>query len=128
MGREMVEMRADRENMFPSLSPARRCLPAADVPSQRFPATQGNFVLISGIMRNRRSGHTGGEKGEHILQLLSPHNLQIVWTHNARKKKDKAREAFVRARVLGSMLRMVAMPADVTDEYARPVPELVSRK
>jgi hypothetical protein len=88
MGREMVEMRADRENMFPSLSPARRYLPAADVPRQMFPATRGNFALISGIMRirNRRSGHPGGEKGEHIPPAPA---REIVWVRKPGKEKIK---------------------------------------
>jgi HSP20 family protein len=60
----------------------------------------------------------GIEKEDISLDLINPRALAISCERKG-EKEDKSRGYYVRERVLGTMQRVVSLPADVTDNDAK---------
>jgi HSP20 family protein len=121
MWREMEEMRAELENRFPAASSGTRLPPAGGMGDLMLPTIRGEFrvdvrehdgdvIVVADL--------PGVEKESVILQLMNPRLLEIACTRE-RDTEEKNESYYIRERVSGSMSRMVALPADVTEDAAK---------
>ena len=119
--REMDDMRAEMENLFRQVQTRERLLPAGGMTDRMLPAIRGEFrvdvrehddeVLVVADL-------PGIEKEDISLDLINPRALAISCERKG-EKEDKSRGYYVRERVLGTMQRVVSLPADVTDNEAK---------
>ena len=119
--REMDDMRAEMENLFRQVQTGERLLPAGGMTDRMLPAIRGGFrvdvreyndeVLIVADL-------PGIEKEDISLDLVSPRALAISCERKG-DKEEKSRDYFMRERMLGTMQRVVSLPADVTDDEAK---------
>ena len=121
MWSEMENMRAELENMFQLASSRGRLLPAGGVTDRMLPALRSEFrvdvrehddevIVVADL--------PGVEKDNVSLQLLNPRTLEISCERKG-EKEEKTEGYYVRERIYGSMQRMIAMPADVTEKDAK---------
>jgi HSP20 family protein len=115
--REMDDMRADLENLFHQTYYGGKLLPPGGVSDRMLPAFRGEFrvdvrehddevIVVADL--------PGVEKEDVSLQLLSPRALEVSCERRG-EKEEKSEGYYVRERVYGTMKRIVAMPADVTE-------------
>jgi HSP20 family protein len=115
--REMDDMRADLENLFHQTYYGGNLLPPGGVSERMLPAFRGEFrvdvrehddevIVVADL--------PGVEKEDVSLQLLSPRALEVSCERRG-EKEEKSEGYYVRERVYGTMKRIVAMPADVTE-------------
>jgi HSP20 family protein len=117
----MDDMRAEMENLFRQVQTRERLLPAGGMTDRMLPAIRGEFrvdvrehddeVLVVADL-------PGIEKEDISLDLINPRALAISCERKG-EKEDKSRGYYVRERVLGTMQRVVSLPADVTDNEAK---------
>jgi HSP20 family protein len=117
----MDDMRAEMENLFRQVQTRERLLPAGEMTDRMLPAIRGEFrvdvrehddeVLVVADL-------PGIEKEDISLDLINPRALAISCERKG-EKEDKSRGYYVRERVLGTMQRVVSLPADVTDNDAK---------
>lgn len=118
---EMDEMRADLDNLFRQMTPGGRFLPPGGVSDRMLPAIRGEFrvdvrehegdVIIAADL-------PGVEKESVGIQLVNPRALEITCQRND-EKEQKEEGFYMRERIAGSMSRIVALPADVTEKGAK---------
>ncbi|HUT38128.1 MAG TPA: Hsp20/alpha crystallin family protein [Methanoregula sp.] len=117
----MENMRAELENMFQLASSGSRLLPAGGVTDRMLPALRSEFrvdvrehddevIVVADL--------PGVEKDNVSIQLLNPGTLEISCERKG-EKEGKTEGYYVRERMYGSMQRMIAMPADVTEKDAK---------
>ena len=119
--REMDDMRAEMESLFREVQAGGRFLPAGGMSDRMLPAIRGEFrvdvrehddeVLVVADL-------PGIEKEDISLDLINPRALAIS-CERKEEKEDKSRGYYVRERVLGTMQRVVSLPADVTESDAK---------
>jgi HSP20 family protein len=113
----MEDMRAELENLFQQTYSGGRLLPPGGVGDRMLPALRGEFrvdvrehddevIVVADL--------PGVEKDDVSLQLLSPRALEISCERKG-ESEEKSEGFYMRERVYGSMRRIVAMPADVTE-------------
>lgn len=118
---EMDEMRADLDNLFRQMTPGGRFLQPGGMSDRMLPAIRGEFrvdvrehegdVIVAADI-------PGVEKDAVSIQLVSPRALEIRCERN--DEKEKREEGFyMRERISGSMSRIVALPADVSEKDAK---------
>lgn len=118
---EMDEMRTDLDNLFRQITPGGRFLLPGGMSDRMLPAIRGEFrvdvrehegdVIITADL-------PGVEKEAVSIQLVNPRALEIRCERN--EEKEKKEEGFyMRERISGSMSRIVALPADVTEKEAK---------
>jgi HSP20 family protein len=121
MWREMDEMRAELENMFRQNSAGGRLLPPVGLIDPVLPAIRGDFrvdvrdhgddvIIVADL--------PGLEKENVTLQLLNPRALEISCGRRE-EREDSSEGYYVRERISGSMRRIVALPADVSEDNAK---------
>jgi HSP20 family protein len=117
MWRDMDEMRADLENLFQQTYSGGKLLPPGGVAVRMLPAIGGEFrvdvrehddevIVVADL--------PGVEKDDVSLQLMNPRALEIACERKG-DREEKSEGYYMRERVYGSMRRIVAMPADVTE-------------
>jgi len=115
--RDMEDMRAELENLFQQTYSGGRLLPPGGVGDRMLPALRGEFrvdvrehddevIVVADL--------PGVEKDDVSLQLLSPRALEITCERKG-ESEEKSEGYYMRERMYGSMRRIVAMPADVTE-------------
>lgn len=118
MWRDMEEMRAELENLFQQTYAGGRLLPPGGVGDRMLPAIRGEFrvdvrehdgeVIVAADL-------PGVEKEDIAIQLLAPRALEIAC--EKRGETEEAKEGYyLRERIYGSLRRVIALPADVTEE------------
>jgi HSP20 family protein len=118
---EMEAMQAELDNLFRQASVGGRLLPAGGVINRMLPAIRGEFrvdvrdhedeiIVVADL--------PGVEKEAVALQLLNPRALEISCEHTS-ENEEKAERYSLRERMSGTMTRVVALPADMTDNDAR---------
>jgi len=118
---EMDEMRAELDNLFRQMSEGSRLLPAGGMSDRMLPAIRGEFRVD---VREHDNGVIvvadlpGVDKEAVSLQLVSPRALEIT-CERSDEREEKEKGFYMRERMSGSMRRIVALPADVTDKDAR---------
>ncbi len=116
--RDMEDMRAELENLFQQTYSGGKLLPPGGVGDRMLPAIRGEFridvrdhddevIVVADL--------PGVEKDDVSLQLLSSRALEISCERKG-EKEEKSEGYYMRERVYGSMRRIVAMPADVTED------------
>jgi len=119
--REMEEMRADLDRVFHQASAGGRLLPAGGMSDRMLPALRGEFrvdireheedvIVVADL--------PGVDKDAVSLTLLNPRALEISCERTT-ENEEKHEGYYMRERVTGSMSRVVALPADVTDNDAK---------
>jgi len=114
-------MRVELENIFQQVHTGGRLLPPGGVADRMLPAIRGEFrvdvrehdeevIVVADL--------PGVEKDDVSLQLLNPRALEISCERKG-EKEEKSEGYYMRERVYGSMSRVVAMPADVTEDDSR---------
>jgi len=121
MWRDMEEMRAELDTLFHHASPGGRPLLTGDVADQVLPSVRGELrvdvrehgddVIIVAYL-------PGYEKENVTLQLLNPRALEISCERRA-EKEERYEGYYVRERMSGSMRRIVALPADVSEDNSK---------
>ncbi|MCX6685584.1 MAG: Hsp20/alpha crystallin family protein [Methanoregula sp.] len=117
MWRDMEKMRDELENMFQHAYAGGKLLPPGGVTDRMLPAIRGEFrvdvrdhddevIVVADL--------PGVEKEDVALQLVNPRALEISCERKG-EIKDQTEGYFMRERVYGSMSRVVAIPADVTE-------------
>ena len=118
---EMDEMHAELDSMFRQMSTGGRLLPAGGMSDRMLPAIRGEFrvdVLEHDDEVIVVVDLPGVEKDAVSLQLQNPRALEISCERTAEnEKKDEG--FYMRERMFGTMSRLVALPADVTENDAR---------
>jgi HSP20 family protein len=119
--REMDDMRAEMENMFRQVQTRERLLPSGGMTDRMLPAIRGEFrvdvrehddeVLVVADL-------PGIEKEDISLDLVNPRALAISCKRKG-DKEEKSRGYYMRERMMGTMQRVVSLPADVTDDEAK---------
>lgn len=120
MWRDIEDMRAELDNMFQQVHTGGRLLLPGGVADRMLPAIRGEFrvdvrehddevIVVADL--------PGAEKDDVSLQLLNPRALEISCERKG-EKEEKSEGYYMRERVYGSMSRVVAMPADVTEDDA----------
>ena len=115
--RDMEDMRAELENLFQQTYSGGRLLPPGGVGDRMLPALRGEFrvdvrehddevIVVADL--------PGVGKDDVSLQLLSPRALEITCERKG-ESEEKSEGYYMRERMYGSMRRIVAMPADVTE-------------
>jgi HSP20 family protein len=118
---EMEAMQAELDNLFRQASAGNRLLPAGGVSDRMLPAIRGEFrvdvrdhedeiIVVADL--------PGVEKEAVALQLLNPRALEISCERTS-ENEEKAEGFYMRERMSGTMSRIVALPADVTDNTAK---------
>lgn len=118
---EMEEMRAELDRLFRQMPEGGRFLPAGGMSDRMLPAIHGEFrvdvrehdddvIVVADL--------PGVDKEAVSLQLVNPRDLEIS-CERSDEREEKEKEFYMRERVSGSMRRIVALPADVTDKDAR---------
>ncbi len=113
----MEEMRAELENIIHQTYAEGKLLPPGGVGDRMLPALRGEFrvdvrehddevVVVADL--------PGVGKENVSIQLLNPRALEIACEHKG-EKEEKSEGYYMRERIYGSMRRIVAMPADVTE-------------
>lgn len=116
----MEEMRAELENMFHQTYAEGKLLPPGGVGDRMLPAIRGEFrvdvrehddevIVVADL--------PGVDKDDVSIQLLNPRALEIACERKG-EREDKSEGYYMRERIYGSMKRIVAMPADVTETAA----------
>ena len=116
--REMDDMRAELDSIFRQASEGRRLLPAGGPSARMLPAISGEFrvdVREHGDEVIVVADLPGIEKEAVALQLLNPRALEIRCERNG-ENEEKAGGFYLRERMWGTMSRVVALPADVTED------------
>jgi HSP20 family protein len=119
--RDIEDMRVELENIFQQVHTGGRLLPPGGVADRMLPAIRGEFrvdvrehdeevIVVADL--------PGVEKDDVSLQLLNPRALEISCERKG-EKEEKSEGYYMRERVYGSMSRVVAMPADVTEDDSR---------
>lgn len=119
--RDIEDMRVELENIFQQVHTGGRLLPPGGVADRMLPAIRGEFrvdvrehdeevIVVADL--------PGVEKDDVSLQLLNPRALEISCERKG-EKEEKSKGYYMRERVYGSMSRVVAMPADVTEDDSR---------
>jgi len=115
----MEDMRSDLENILSQTYPAgSKLLLPGGVADRMLPAIRGVFrvdVREHGDEVIIVADLPGVEKENVSLQLLNPRALEIACERKD-EKEETSEGYFMRERIAGSLRRVVAMPADVTDE------------
>ena len=119
--KEMEEMRAEMDSLFHQGSSGNRLLLPGSVTDQMLPAIrsdvrvdvkkQGDEVIVVADL-------PGLKKENVTLQLLNPRALEIT-CERREDKEEKSEGYYVRERISGSMRRIVALPADVSDDNSK---------
>jgi HSP20 family protein len=117
----MEEMRAELDSMFRQMSAGGRLLPAGGMSDRMLPAIRGEFrvdvrehdddVIVAADL-------PGVDKEAVALQLLNSRALEIS-CERSNEREEKNEGFYMKERISGSMSRIVALPADVTEENAR---------
>jgi len=118
---EMDEMRAELDSLFRQMPEGNRLLSAGGMSDRMLPAIRGEFrvdvrehdddVIIAADL-------PGVDKEAVSVQLVNPRALEIS-CERSNEREEKEKGFYMRERVSGSMRRIVALPADVTDKDAR---------
>jgi HSP20 family protein len=118
MWRDMEDMRAELENLFQQTYSGGKLLPPGGVADRMLPAIRGEFredvrehdddVMIVADL-------PGVEKENVALQLADPRALEISCERKD-EKEERSEGYYMRERVYGTMRRIVALPADVTED------------
>jgi HSP20 family protein len=119
--REMEEMRAELDNLFHQAAGRDQLLLPGGISDRMLPAIRGEFrvdvrehddeVLVVADL-------PGVEKDAVSLNLISPRALEISCERN-QENEERAEGYYVRERISGSLRRIVALPAAVTEESAK---------
>jgi HSP20 family protein len=114
----MEDMRAELENLFQQTYSGGKLLPPGGVADRMLPAIRGEFrvdvrehdddVMIVADL-------PGVEKENVALQLAGPRALEISCERKD-EKEERSEGYYMRERVYGTMRRIVALPADVTED------------
>ncbi|HUW86312.1 MAG TPA: Hsp20/alpha crystallin family protein [Methanoregula sp.] len=118
---EIEEMRAELENTFQLASSGGRFLPPGGDTDRMLPSLRGEFRVDVREHDDRViivADLPGVKKDNVSLQLLNPRTMEISCDRK-RENEEKTEGYYVRERLYGSMHRIVALPADVTDENAK---------
>jgi HSP20 family protein len=117
----MDDMRADMENLFRQVHTGGRLLPAGGMTDRMLPAIRGEFrvdvrehddeILVVADL-------PGIEKEDIFLDLINRRALAISCERKG-EKEEKSEGYYMQERVLGTMQRVVSLPADVTDDDAK---------
>jgi HSP20 family protein len=118
---EMEDMRAELDALFQLGTFRGRLLPPGGVTDRMLPAIRGEFrvdvrehddemIVVADL--------PGVEKDDVSLQILNPRTLEISCERKG-ETEEKSEGYYMRERVYGSMQRLVALPADVTDKDAK---------
>jgi HSP20 family protein len=118
---EMEAMQAELDHLFRQASTGSRLLPAGSMHDRMLPAIRGEFrvdvrehdedvIVVSDL--------PGVEKEAVALQLLNPRALEISCKRIS-ENEEKTGGYYMRERMSGTMSRIVALPADVTDNAAK---------
>lgn len=121
MWRDMDEMRAELDNLFQAVSAGNQVLLPGGASDRILPAIRGEFrvdvrehtdevIVVADL--------PGIEKDAVTLNLMNPRALEISCNRD-RETEEKSEGYYVRERISGSLRRIVALPADVTDDNAR---------
>ena len=118
--REMDEMRADLDQVFHQASAGGRLLPAGGMSDRMLPAIRGEFrvdvrehdgeVLVIADL-------PGVDKETVSLNLMNPRALEIS-CERTQENEEEREGYYMRERISGSMSRVVALPANVTEDGA----------
>jgi len=118
---EMDEMRAELDSLFRQMSEGSRLLPAGGMSDRMLPTIRGEFrvdvrehedeVIVAADL-------PGVDKEAMSLQLVNPRALEIS-CERTDEREETEKGFYMRERRSGSMSRIVALPADVTDKDAR---------
>ncbi|PKG33984.1 Hsp20/alpha crystallin family protein [Methanoregula sp.] len=118
---EMDEMRAELDSLFRQMSEGSRLLPAGGMSDRMLPAIRGEFrvdvreheddVIVAADL-------PGVDKEAVSLQLVNPRALEIS-CERSDEREEKQKGFSMRERISGSMSRIIALPADVTDKDSR---------
>ena len=118
---EMDEMRAELDSLFRQMSEGRRLLPAGGMSDRMLPTIRGEFrvdvrehedeVIVAADL-------PGVDKEAMSLQLVNPRALEIS-CERTDEREETEKGFYMRERRSGSISRIVALPADVTDKDAR---------
>jgi len=114
----MDDMRRELENLFQQTYAGGKLLPPGGVADRMLPALRGEFrvdvrdhddeiIIVADL--------PGVEKEDVSLQLINPRALEIACERKD-EKEEKAEGYYMRERMYGSMHRIVALPADVSEE------------
>ena len=121
MWQEMEDMRREMDTLFHQVQTGGRLLPTGGIADRMLPAIRGEFrvdirehadevIVVADL--------PGMEKDDVSLQLINPRALEISCERkNGGEEKEEG--YYMRERVYGSMLRVVALPADVTGEDSK---------
>jgi HSP20 family protein len=119
--REMDDMRAELDHVFRQVPSGVRLLPAGGMGDRILPAIRGEF---RGDVREHEedvivvADLPGAVKEEVSLDLLNPRVREI--SCGCRSESEETREGYyMRERISGSMSRIVALPAEVTEDNAK---------
>ena len=121
MWHDMDEMRAELDNLFQAVSAGNQFLLPGGVSDRMLPAIRGEFrvdVREHGDEVIVVADLPGVEKEAVMLNLMNPRALEISCSRD-REQEEKSEGYYVRERVYGSLRRIVALPADVTDNDAK---------
>lgn len=116
--REMEEMRADLENLFQQTYSGGKLLPPGGVADRMLPAIRGEFrvdvreqdddvIIVADL--------PGVEKDDVSIQLVGARALEIA-SERKGEREETSEDYYMRERIYGSMRRVVALPADVTED------------
>ncbi|MFA4877760.1 MAG: Hsp20/alpha crystallin family protein [Methanoregula sp.] len=117
MWREMEEMRQELDSLFQATASGQRLLPAGGVGDRMLPAIRGEFRIDVREHDNEVivvADLPGVSKEAVSLQLPNPRALEIS-CERSNESEEKGKDYYVRERVSGSMRRIVALPADVSE-------------
>ncbi len=115
---EMDQMRSDLENLFQQSYTGGKLLPPGGVADRMLPAIRGEFrvdvrehddevIIVADL--------PGVEKEDVSLQLVGPRALEIA-SERKDEKEEKSEGYYMRERVYGSLRRIVALPAEVSED------------
>lgn len=118
MWRDIEEMRSDLENLFQQTYAGGKLLPPGGMADRMLPALRGEFrvdvrehddevIIVADL--------PGVEKENVSLRLAGPRALEIACERRGEKEAE-AEGYYMRERVYGTMQRIVALPADVTED------------
>ena len=118
---EMDEMRTDLDNLFRQMAPRGRFLPPGGMKDRMLPAIRGEFrvdirehegdvIIVADL--------PGVEKDSVSIQLINPRALEISCERND-EKEQKEEGFYMKERISGSMSRIVALPAETTNDGAK---------
>ena len=120
--REMEDMRTEMESMFSQMQDTGRLLlPAGGVGDRMLPAIRGEFrvdVREHDDEVEVIADLPGIEKDDVSIQLLNPRALEIACERKG-DTEEKSKGYYMRERVYGTLRRIVALPADVTEGDAK---------